>query len=161
MSIVTVSRLIARPRDEVFAALADFGGIHRFHPLVERSPVNADTKETGLGAERTCHFYDGNHIQERVVEFQQDSVLGVDIYDGTMPLASAAARFVLSSEGDNTRVEMTMDYTPKFGIVGQAMNALVMKRKFTGMVTLLLAALDEHLRTGEVIGPEWRPSAAA
>lgn len=150
------------PRAEVFAVLADTAGIHRFHPFIERSPLHEGTPAQGVGSERTCHFSDGNSVSERVVAFEADTSLRIDIYEGTMPLNAAAAQFTLSdAPGGGTLVQMDMDYTPKFGVLGQAMDALVMRRKFTGMLDLLLAGLDEHLRTGAVIDGSFTGVAAA
>lgn len=159
MSSITVERTFDHPRDAVWNALADFGGIYRFHPLVEHSPLN-DGPSQGLGAERTCHFYDGNHIQERVVDVQDQQAIEVEIFEGSMPLACANARFELESDQQtSTHLRMTLRYEPKFGVLGRVMDTLMMRRKFTGMMTLLLGALDEHLRTGELIGKDFRPAA--
>ena len=162
MGSITVQRTVSHSPDIVWPALADFGGIYRFHPLVERSQVHPGTPTTGLGAERTCHFHDGNKIDERVVGFEDGKSLDVEIYEGTMPLKTARARMEIRPAGEGqTAVTMSMEYTPKFGVMGRAMDVLMMNRKFRQILTSVLAALDEHLTTGETIGPKFRPSKAA
>jgi hypothetical protein len=56
---------------------------------------------------------------------------------------------------------MTMSYVVKFGLLGAAMDALMMKRMMTGSLNSLLAGLEEHLSTGKTIEKGWRPTAAA
>lgn len=162
MGTITAERVLSHDPETTWRAIADFGGIHRFHPLVERSPINAGMPSTGLGAERTCHFHDGNAIHERVTAFDEGRSLDVEIYDGTMPLQSAHARMeVIATDSGRAKIRMSMEYTPKFGVLGKAMDALMMRRKFSAILDSVLAGLDHHLSTGETIGPKFRPSHAA
>ncbi len=162
MSTLSITRSIAQPRPAVWQALADFGGVHRFHPLVERSPLHEGTPPQGVGAERTCHFYDGNQVQERVVEAQTDRALEIEMFAGSMPIRDARIRFELSATaGNTTEIRTTMRYVPKLGLLGRLMDTLMIRRKLSGTLDLLFDALDEHLRTGEPIGRGFVPSRAA
>lgn len=161
MSNVNVERILPYDLETVWPVLADVGGIYRFHPFVASSPINPGAPTTGMGAERTCHFHDGNQVVERVTGFEEGRRLEIEIVDGTMPLASAHASMAVEPVGhDKTKIVFNMDYTPKFGIVGKAMDAMMMRRKFTSILTQVLVALEEHLATGKVIGKDWRPKAA-
>jgi len=162
MGNVTVSRTLGHAVGRVWSVLEDFGGIHRWSAGVESSPIDPATPERGVGAVRNCHLYDGNHIEERVTESIEDEALGIDIVSTSMPLRSANARFALEATSDGgTEVTMTMDYVVKFGVVGKAMNALMLERMMTKSLTNLLAALDEHLKTGNLIEKGWQPARAA
>lgn len=160
MPTVTVSRTLPFPRSEVFAKLNDFGGIHRFHPAIGSSPLAEGSPAGGEGAERTCHFYDGNHVEERVSRVVTDSELDVDIVGGSLPMKNASGKFRLTDTADGgTEVVMHMAYTPPFGVVGTVLNALVIERKFTGLLNLLLSALEHHMATGEEITKGWKAAA--
>ncbi|MCO4746711.1 MAG: SRPBCC family protein [Proteobacteria bacterium] len=161
MPTIFVSRTVRATPAQVFAALNDFGGVHRYHPLVASSPLEEGSAAGGVGAARTCHFHDGNHVLERVVGAVEGEQLTVDIVDGSLPIRDARAIFDLTPEGGGTRMELRMTYTPPFGVLGTVLNALVIKRKFTGNLDMLLAALDHHLQTGETIEKGWTPLAAA
>ncbi len=154
MGEVQVKRVIEASREDVWRALSDIGGIYRFHPLVQRSPLL--TEQTGgVGAERMCEFHDGNHISERVVDWVDGRSLAVKIYEGTMPLKRATARFTLEAAGaGRTEVDFTMSYEPKFGVIGRAMDAMVMRRKFKSILAQVLAGLDTYVRTGEEVGAD-------
>ncbi|MFT7625751.1 MAG: hypothetical protein ACI9WU_004942 [Myxococcota bacterium] len=161
MSTITVSRNVAQSPSQVWAVLADFGGVHRFSAGVERSPINAGKPDTGVGAERNCQLYDGNHIQERITEFLPEQRLALEVFDTSMPIKTAGAAFDLaSSASGGTAVTMTMDYVVKFGPLGVVMDALMMKRAMTTSLDRLLAGLDYHLTSGATISKGWRPDAA-
>lgn len=162
MSTITAKRLLNRPCEAVWSALADIGGVHRFHPLVASSPLQPGSPTAGIGAERTCHFTDGNTVKERVAELDEGKRLVIEIVAGTLPMNSARATFRLDARGnDETHVEMEMTYTPKFGVLGRAMDALVIKRKLGGVMAQVLEGLEAHLTTGAEIGADWTPSSAA
>jgi hypothetical protein len=157
MSSVTVSRETARPVSQVWSALSDFGGVHRFSAGVESSPINPGTPSSGVGSERNCQLYDGNHIQERVTESIEEQKLGIEIFETSMPLESAAGTFTLSpTPSGGTRVSMEMNYVVKFGFVGRLMDSLMMKKMMTASLDGMLAGLDHHLTTGETVGKGWK-----
>lgn len=161
MSLISITHTYPQSPSEVFAALNDFAGIHRFHPLLESSPLVDGTPATGVGSERVCNLYDGNTLHERIVEAEQDKTLTVEIVDTSMPMAKGGGRFDLAPTADGgTELTMTMDFEMKMGLLGKALDRLVVARKFRGNLELLLAALGEHLATGATIGRGWTAPAA-
>ena len=160
MSIISVSHNYHQSPSKVFAALDDFAGIQRFHPLLESSPLVEGTPETGVGAERVCHLYDGNTLHERVVGSEPNKWMSVEIVDTSMPLNKADGRFELkATEDGGTELTLTMDFEAKMGLLGKALDKLVMARKFKANLGLLLAALEQHLTTGADIPRDWQPAA--
>ena len=92
MHHVQVDRVIDQPVDTVWAALDDFGGVYRYHPLVEKSLISNGIS-SGLGAERVCHFDDGNSIREEITAYEPGRAYEVEIVDpGKFPLKRAIAR---------------------------------------------------------------------
>lgn len=158
---VVVTRTLSAPPSKVWAVLEDFGGVANWSAGVEASPIIAGTPERGLGAERNCQLYDGNHINERLTELVPEKRLAIEVTDTSMPMKSAAGRFELvATPGGGTQVTMTMDYVVKFGPIGQLMDVLMLKRSMTASLNNLLAALDEHVETGKRIEKGWKPAAA-
>ena len=148
MNSVTVSRAIEAPVDAVWAPWEDFGNVYNWHPFVSRSRiVGKDGQKTGVGARRQCDLSDSkNWVREEIIGFEPGRELKVEVYEGTMPLKSALAtvRFAALS-GNRTRVELRMDFQPKFGVVGRLM-APMMKRQFRSMFTQLLEASEHEAR---------------
>lgn len=146
------------------AVFIDLRPLHRsIHPprcTFESSPINAGTPERGVGAERHCHLYDGNHIQERVTQLVEGQRLALEVFDTSMPLRSADAVFELApTPNGGTELTMTFTYVVKYGLLGKAMDGLMLRRMMTASLTRLLAALDDHLKTGAVIERGWNPPA--
>lgn len=162
MSVVSASREIPAAVSEVWATLADFGGIHRYNAGVDRSPINEGTPSSGVGSERTCHLYNGGHLQERVVESIEGEKLSIDIFESSMPLKSANGTFTLAPiSGGGTRVTVSMEYEVKYGPIGVVLDFLVVKRMLGPSMHQLLAGLDHYIATGELIEKGWKPNKGA
>jgi hypothetical protein len=84
----------------------------------------------------------------------------VDIYDGSMPIRTCVVRFDLADEGAGTRVTITADYELKLGFLGKMMDTLAVNKQFTHNLTMMLAGIDHHLATGQLIEKGWQPVAA-
>ncbi len=162
MSTFSVNRIIDAPVDAVWEALSDFGSVHRYSAAVESSPITEGTPSRGVGSERVCHLYDGNHIAERVTGSVEKQQLSINIFESSMPLKSADGVIdLLPTANGGTQVTMTMTFVAKFGPLGWLMDKLMMKRAMTASLNGMLAALDHHVTTGEDIGKGWKPALAA
>jgi uncharacterized protein YndB with AHSA1/START domain len=162
MSTISVVRNIPAPIDQVWEALSDFGGVYRYSAGVESSPITAGTPERGVGAERICHLYDGNHIEERVTGSIDKEQLSVKIVQSSMPIKSADGVFDLVSTAEGgTQVTITMTFVAKFGPLGWLMDKLMMNKAMTKSLAGMLAALEHHLATGEVVEKGWTEAVAA
>ena len=162
MHHVQVNRVIDRPADAVWAILDDFGGVYRFHPLVEKSPITNGIS-SGLGAQRVCHFDDGNAIREKIVAYEPGRELEVEIVDpGKFPLRRAVGRFSVEPlDNARSRVDLNMAFQPKFGPLGWLMAKTVMVPQFRKVLGHVLEGLETHLLTGEIVSRKPRPAAEA
>ena len=129
---------------------------------VETSPI-ANGIASGLGAERVCHFDNGDRIRERVTAHEAGKEYTVEIVDpGQFPLKSAVARISLSPVGgDRSRVRFEMSFEPKYGPVGWLMAATVMQSQFKRILAGVLEGLETHALTGEIVSRERTLAAAA
>ncbi len=160
MSIITVKHTYPQSPPDVFAALNDFAGVHRFHPALKSSPLVDGTPAGGAGSERVCHLHDGNTLHERIVEARTNEWLKVEIVDSSMPMSRGDGHFQLSpTPSGGTEVALTMDFELTMGLLGKALDKLVMARKFSKGLSVMLAALEEHLTTGKEIPKGWKPAA--
>ena len=148
MSQVTVTHLVHAPAAQVWEALADFGGIHRFHPGVLRSPIINDTP-TGLGAVRTCHFYGGGEATERISALTEGRSMVVDVLSGPMPFEDVQATFSVDSVRPNkTNVSIEMDFS-----ADGTPNLDGLRAQLGAGLGAILKGLATHLETGALIGP--------
>ncbi len=149
MTTVIVSKNFDLPSDALWAAWADFGNVYTWHPFVEKSRlVDGTDGKIRVGTRRQCDLVDGkNWVREEIVAMDEGRQLKIDLYDGTMPIKAALATITIAPLSESrTRVDVRMDFQPKFGVLGRLM-APLMKRQFTHMFTELLAANGKHVKT--------------
>ncbi len=149
MAKVTVTRTVNAPLQDVWASWDNFSDIYRFNPNLNGSHLLPGSASTGMGATRQCDMRDGkNFIQERIIGYDPHRKLVIDIYNGTLPLKSAVATFDFRAHGaQRSEVTMTMEFTPKMGLLGKMMLPL-MKRQFRPMLQALLDANAAYVETG-------------
>lgn len=162
MHKVIVERELKVPAAKVWEILDDFGAVHRYHPLVESSPIQNGIA-SGPGAERVCHFDNGDSIKERVTGYEEGSEYTVEIIDpGKFPLKSAVARLTLDPLANNrSRVGFEMSFQPRYGPVGWLMGATVMQSQFRKVLGDVLAGLETHALTGDVVTRKPKSDAVA
>ena len=141
--------------DQVWKTWDDFGVIVRFAPNLKRSFLIEGSAKTGLGAKRHCDMADGkNFLKEEIVEYIPHERLVIDIYDGSMPVESGTADFDLKAlDSGHTKVTMTMDFVPKFGVAGKVMMG-AMKSKFRGLLQSMLKGNADYIERGKIANPE-------
>ncbi len=152
MHEVQVARTIDVPAEEAWKIIDDFGSVHQYHPLVERSPIKNGVA-SGLGAERVCHFDNGDAITERITAYEAGREYTVEITDpGKFPLKTAVANIALTSLDNNrSRVRFEMSLQPRYGPIGWLMGATVMQSQFRKILSQVLAGLETHAQTGEIV----------
>ena len=155
MHDVSVTRRINKSGTDIWQTLDKFGDVYTYHPHVKHSE-NINKIPTGSGAERTCHFEDGNKIKERIITYNKGNQYEVEIYDsGSFPLAKAIARLKVMAITDNSSdVEFSMSFQPKFGPLGWIIAQMMMKNQFKKILGNVLEGLDRNLQTGQVITRE-------
>lgn len=102
----SVTDIIERPIEQVWAMIADFSGLMRWHPQLAGCVMHG----TGIGAERVVTLRDGRTATERLEEL--DPGLHLLVYSVTAAenpaMIGATGRIQLSSEGQSqTRVTWT------------------------------------------------------
>ena len=160
MHKVVVQREIRVPLHRAWEILDDFGGVYRYHPTVEKSPIDNGIA-SGLGAERVCHFDNGDQIRERVTGYEKGQEYTVEIIDpGRFPLKTGKARLSLDSvDEDRSRFTFEMNFEPKYGLLGWIMGATVMQTQFRKILGQILEGFETHATTGEIVSR--RPLQAA
>ncbi|MEO0989319.1 MAG: SRPBCC family protein [Pseudomonadota bacterium] len=151
MPEVTLVRTIDAPVEKVWAAWDDYANIDRFNPNLARSFLLGDGA-TGIGATRQCDLNDGkNYIQERIVDYVPNAHMGVDIYNGTMPLKRARADIRMKALAPHrTELTFTMTFEPKMGLIGRLMLPM-MKGQFRKLLGKLVDANKAFIETGQEV----------
>lgn len=152
MAKIILKQAYNAPADTVWKSWDNFGDIQVYNPNLNSSQLINNSQETGLGAERRCDFSDGkNHVLERIISYKEGVSMEVDIYDGSVPLKKAVAGISVKNLGaGRSEVTFSMDFTPKFGILGTLMIPM-MKSQFRGALQSLLQANKDYVENGVVV----------
>ena len=146
---------INAPRQEVWEkGLEDFGNIYEWNPNVPKS-YSTNNKAKGLGAERHCDLdaKGKNSIEERVVKWQEGSMMEVLITEGkgTPPWKNPTARLELFDENGGTRMRMTMSYEMRLGPIGKLMDVMLVRPQFGKAIAALPAGLKHYIESGRKV----------
>lgn len=152
MNTFTLEKLIHAPKAVVWDSLADFGNVSIFHPMVEHSSLLGN-QQCGLGATRSCTFYDGKRVEEKITDWQEGQSMTIAMTRGDMPVKSANIRMSLHDAGNGTtRVRIDGEFEMKSKFADSIIGPLIMKPMMKKMLGDVLKGLDQHCRTGKLIG---------
>lgn len=142
---------INAPKDRVWKALADFGGIYKLNPGVPKSYSTSENNE-GVGATRHCDLLPMGSVEERIVDWHEGQFYTIEIFDGEMmpPVKDILGTIGLREDGDSIIAYMEMEYSPK-GLIGVVMNAVMVKNQFDKTVKSILQGLKHYAETGELV----------
>lgn len=151
---VVVSRNISASQQDVWNAWSDFGNIDKFHPAVKSSTIIGGPT-TGTGAMRRCKFYDGSSIEERINVHKPLSAIGWTLTVPPGPIKRGDALVELrASSPSETIATFTLTFTMKMGPLGWLLGNLAVKGVMKKALNQLLKSLDDHLRTGDLVGKD-------
>jgi len=161
METLIVTRIVHAEPNVVWPLLADVTLVADWHPSVQTVDLLSPSP-TGLGAARRCNFYDGTSVREVVTELSEGKSVTVELSEFSLPMKHFEAQVSLSpAGGGTTQVTFEMRYEVKFGILGKAMNFLMVRGQMSKLLNTVLAGLDHHAATGDRIGQDFAPRKAA
>jgi uncharacterized protein YndB with AHSA1/START domain len=137
MSKLRVERALDYPADTVWALIGDFGGLHRWHPLVQRLDLSWE------GRIRTLHFHDGSRVVERL-ETRNDPAhrYVYAMVDGALPLHDCRAILQVQGRDGGCLVSWSAVFEP-LGVTAQTARGQLRR-----LYTVGLATLSEALQPG-------------
>ncbi|MBA2320978.1 MAG: SRPBCC family protein [Deltaproteobacteria bacterium] len=139
------------PAERVWDELARIGDIGLNSPTVDRSALSSEIAE-GIGATRHMEMSIAKNatLDERVIAWDEGRSIALEVYemDGVTGVQTMGGSFAVTTEGDHSRLTSTLNYSMSNGFFG-SMNRLMLKRKFSGLWTSVLAGYKHHIETGE------------
>ncbi len=146
MTRVTSEIRIDAPREKVWDVIADLGSVSVWNPFLSNSYYTSEAKE-GLEAARHCDFPDGGYVKERTLEWKPGEAFTLDIYEGTVPFASATGSVSLADDGDGTIVTYAIEYELKSDVPADPQE--VERQNREELLPLILGSLKHYVETGE------------
>jgi ribosome-associated toxin RatA of RatAB toxin-antitoxin module len=131
-----------------------------WHPGVASADLLSE-RPTGLHAARRCNFHDGTNVREEVIDVEEGRRVRMRLSEFSLPMKRLEAEFsVATTPAGRTEVTFAIYYEAKWGVLGQVMGALVVRRQLAAMARKVLAGLDHHMTTGETVGRHFVPAPA-
>lgn len=142
--------LVNAPSKQVWEVMANLGDIYKFNPNVSKSYYNT-TQKQGIGAARICELRPAGKVEEVATQWDEGKgfTLKINPIEKAPPLKNFYASLSLVSAGaGGTQVTVTMKYETKLGVVGQVLNALMIKAQMQRAIEQLLEGLKLNVEQG-------------
>lgn len=133
---------------EVWEVLANLEILDAYDPVVAKSSLISEKKE-GVKAQRHCDTADGGWFKEEVTEWQPYEKLTFTLFGCNQPMKSLSHSYTLKDLGSATEVKQVMQYTMKFGLLGKAMDVLMVRRISDKQIKLFFEGLKKYVETGK------------
>lgn len=107
MASICVTQHLPHSVEAVWALIGDFGGLHRWHPQVQRLDLSWE------GRIRTLHYADGGCMVERL-EARNDATYRYVyvLVDGTLPVHACRSRLEVRADDGRSEVIWSSDFEP-------------------------------------------------
>ena len=148
MTILENSIHIDATPDRVWAALASLDLLEKYDPGVSRSEI-VSAERTGPGSARRCDLRPGGWFKERVADWRPNEGLSFELYECTLPVRQLRHSYTLVADAGGTLVTQRMEYELKFGLVGRALDALMVRKKWIAGIRAFFTGLKRHVESKE------------
>ncbi|MEO0494475.1 MAG: SRPBCC family protein [Actinomycetota bacterium] len=120
MPTVQVTRTTDKSPEALWDVLADFPNIANWYSGLKTS-VSTSEAFNGVGATRHCELAPVGAIDERILAWEERSHVRIaaEKYEKA-PIKHAIADFRIVPDGDQTRLDLSFDFTAKGGVAGKA-----------------------------------------
>lgn len=120
MPTLQVTRTTDKSPEALWDVLADFPNIANWYSGLKTS-VSTSEAFNGVGATRHCELAPVGAIDERILDWEEGSRVRIaaEKYEKA-PIKHAIADFRIVPEGEQTRLDLSFDFTAKGGVAGKA-----------------------------------------
>jgi hypothetical protein len=135
---------INAPKTAAWNVLADYANLDWTETVKDAQLLNEKTE--GVGMVRNCDLASGGFIIERVTDWKEGSEMTYVIDDASDPVTPGSyAIWSVSGDQNRSKISFEVHYKLKYGILGNAMNVMMAKRKFSKQIIGFMGELKMHL----------------
>ncbi|MEM7112136.1 MAG: SRPBCC family protein [Chloroflexota bacterium] len=156
MTTITTSRTIHAPASKVWEVIADYHNADVYHPLLA-SVERLNEIDQGVGASRQCNLYNNSSIVETVTEWENGRSFTVETNEQPIFGKTRGKMSIKPIDAHSSKITVTTTYTPKWGLIGKALDSLLLRMIVNQAVKRVLNGLQHHIETGEAIGKGGKP----
>lgn len=131
--------------DELWKVLADPEELEKYDPTV-KSATLISAQRTGPGAARKVIMRDGkNWFEEKITEYEPGRSLCYQLTDCSFPIKGLRHSYRFKPTPSGTEVEQVMEYTVKFGLLGQLLDRMMIRKQTSAGIRKFFAGLKAHV----------------
>jgi len=135
---------INAPIDKIWSILTDLELLDKTDPTVKKATLISSNK-TGLEAKRKVLMQDGkNWFDEKITVFKPNEELVYQLTDCSFPIKGLKHTYSFQNIGNQTKVQQTMEYSVKFGIIGVLMDKMMIGKQFNSGINKFLIGLKTY-----------------
>lgn len=117
---------LAAPAARVWAALADFGGVAKWAPYMRTSRLLGE-QSAGVGTCRAMRHAWGFRFEECVTQWHDDKGFSFDVLQAPFPMQDVKESWAMACDDGYTVVSTQVRYGMRLGLVGRALDALLVR----------------------------------
>lgn len=144
MTILENSIHIDASPERVWRVLASLELLDRYDPGVTKSEIVTPSRE-GPGSARRCDLKPGGWFKEKILDWTPNESLSFELFECTLPVRQLKHSYTLTPDGSGTTVRQRMEYELKFGIIGQMMDAMMVRKKWNDGIQGFFAGLKRYV----------------
>ncbi len=137
------------PPERVWGVLTRLDALQEYDPAIAKATCLPGAA-TGPGASRQCDLRAGGWFRERVTLWEPHRSLAFELHECTLPVRRLRHHYTLTPEGGGTRVEQRMEYELKYGLLGRALDALVVRRQWDAGIKGFFVGLKRYAESASV-----------
>jgi uncharacterized protein YndB with AHSA1/START domain len=152
MHTVTIRKDIDSPHDQVWAVLDQFDNLDEYSPK-NTSCELLEGPDTGVGARRRTTVDEGFTVVHEIIEYEPGERYTFEFTEtGKFPVRYIQMEFAVEpTEADQSRVIVTVEYTPKWGPLGWVLGKTLLKRRLRDALGKTLDGLAAHVESGDQV----------
>ena len=127
----------------IWSILADFGEVAAWAPYMKHSALIGDQK-TGVGSRRELRHAWGFRLQESVTEWTDGRSFSFDVVQAPYPMKDVKESWLIEHVNGQTIVATSVEYAMRLGILGAALDAILVRHIVRREMRAGLRGLKEH-----------------
>jgi len=135
---------IKASKTDVWKVLAEFDNLRWSAGVTDVHYLNQT--RAGVGMARHCDLIDNGYIVERITEWNEGSGFTYAIDDSSDPISNNSyVIWRINGDEHQSQVAFEVHYELQYGVIGDMMNSMFAKRKFSAQITEFMGELKNHV----------------
>ena len=136
--------IIDTPIGKVWEALSNIEELEKYDPTVKRSRALSPAG-SGIGAIRKVDMKDGKKwFEEKVTVWKQNEALTYELTACSFPVQQLKHSYRFEQIGYQTKVKQVMEYKIKYGLIGEILDALMIRKQSDTGIKKFFAGLKSY-----------------